>query len=86
MHKLSGMRDPMLNLMINDSTTFDDMLKDQPEDKKKSYKRLRESKGVIRAYYNRIRETFDSPTHTRIPQEKGFYSGDHFRYRSSFEI
>lgn len=38
MHKLSGMRDPMLNLMINDPQTFDEMLEDQPEDKKKQYK------------------------------------------------
>lgn len=36
MHKLSGMRDPMLNLMINDSKTFDDMLDDQPEERKKN--------------------------------------------------
>jgi len=86
MHKLSGMRDPMLNLMINDPATFDDMLEAQAEPQKTNYKRLSEKKSVIRAYYNRIRDTFDSPTHAAMPREKGFYSGDHFRYREFFDI
>lgn len=44
MHKLTGMRDPMLNLMINDPVTFDEMLDDQPPEKQEEYKRLRENK------------------------------------------
>lgn len=44
MHKITGMRDPMLNLMINDPVTFDDMLDEQPPEKREQYKRLRESK------------------------------------------
>jgi len=31
MHKLTGMRDPMLNLMINAPETFDEMLEAMPE-------------------------------------------------------
>lgn len=70
MHKLSGMRDPMLNLMINDPQTFDEMLEDQPEDKKKEYKNLRENRGAISAYYNRLSETYDSPSHVTLHREK----------------
>ncbi len=86
MHKLSGMRDPMLNLMVNDPQTFDEMLEDQPDDKKKEYSRLRESRGTIAAYYNRLRETYDSPSHCQLHREKGFYSGDQFRFRDSFDV
>lgn len=68
------MRDPMLNLMINEPQTFDEMLEDQPEYKKKEYKRLRENKSVISAYYNRLSETYDSPTHCALHRDKGFYS------------
>lgn len=42
MHKLSGMKDPMLNLMINEPVLFEKMLDDQPADKKKEYQKLRE--------------------------------------------
>jgi hypothetical protein len=31
MHKLTGMRDPMLNLMMNAPETFDEMLEAMPE-------------------------------------------------------
>lgn len=86
MNKLSGMRDPMLNLMMNDPQTFDEMLAEQTEPKKSHYRRLNEKKGVIRAYYNRLKDTYDSPTHVNMPRDKGFYSGDHFRYREFFDI
>jgi hypothetical protein len=44
MHKLTGMRDPMLNLMINDPVLFDTLLEKQPEEKKRQYKALREKR------------------------------------------
>gem|GEM_PF-1171774 len=42
MHKLTGLRDPMLNLMINDEPLFNTLLEKQPEEKKEQYKTLRE--------------------------------------------
>ncbi len=85
MHKMSGMRDPMLNLMVNDPTTFDNMLADQPEPERTKYTNLRENKDVIGAYYNRLAEVYNSPTHCALHRDKGYYSGDHFRFRPSFE-
>lgn len=42
MHKLTGMRDPMLNLMINAPETFNEMLEAMPEgQKKKNYEQLK---------------------------------------------
>ncbi len=86
MHKLTGMRDPMLNLMINDPQTFDEMLVDQPEPQKTQYKKMRESRGVISAYYNRLSSTYDSPSHCAMHRDKeGYYDGDHFRFRENFD-
>lgn len=44
MHKMSGMRDPMLNLMINDPALFDELLEKQPADKRKQYEKIRQNK------------------------------------------
>lgn len=41
MHKLSGMRDPMLNLMINAPDQFDAMIEDLPASHQKKYARLK---------------------------------------------
>ncbi|MCB9806918.1 hypothetical protein H6768_03415 [Candidatus Peribacteria bacterium] len=71
MHKLSGMRDPMLNLMINDPALFDELLEHQPEDKKKQYQVLREKKSTVRAYYQRLADTYgDSTSHAAMDRGK----------------
>jgi len=85
MHKLSGMRDPMLNLMINDQPTFNKLLDAQTGQKKADYERLNKNKNIVRAYYDRLINTYDSPSHTGMPRDKGFYSGDHFRFRDNFD-
>ncbi len=65
MHKLSGMRDPMLNLMINDPVLFNDLLEKQPPEKKKQYQRLREKQSTIKAYYQRLSDTHGDSTGDR---------------------
>lgn len=86
MHKLSGMKDPMLNLMVNDPALFDELLEHQPAGKQKEYKMLREKKSVVRAYYQRLGDTFgDSTAHANMDRNKWFYAGDHFRFRDSFD-
>jgi hypothetical protein len=86
MHKLSGMKDPMLNLMINDPVLFDELLEHQPPEKKKQYQKLREHKSTIKAYYNRLADTYgDSTAHAAMDRGKWFYAGDHFRFRDSFD-
>jgi hypothetical protein len=87
MHKMSGMRDPMLNLMMNDPALFDKLLEKQPSGKRKQYERLREKKSVINLYYQRIaKDTYgDSPGHAELKRGEWYYVGDHFRYRKAFE-
>lgn len=86
MHKLSGMKDPMLNLMINDPALFDELLEHQPPAKQAEYKMLREKKSVVRTYYQRLGDTFgDATAHAAMDRNKGFYAGDHFRFRDSFD-
>lgn len=71
MHKLSGMKDPMLNLMINDPVLFDELLEHQPPEKKKQYQKLREHKTTIKAYYNRLADTYgDSTQHAAMDRGK----------------
>jgi hypothetical protein len=86
MHKLSGMRDPMLNLMINAPETFQEMLDNMTGDEKKKYERVREKRGAIVGYHQRLKDTYDSPSHVHMDRGKGFYSGDHFRFRDFFNI
>lgn len=82
MHKLSGMKDPMLNIMINDPALFDELLEHQPAEKQKEYKMLREKKSVVRAYYQRLGDTYgDATSHAAMNRGKGYYAGDHFRFR-----
>lgn len=86
MHKLSGMRDPMLNLMINDPVLFDDLLEKQPPEKKEQYKRLKEKQPTIKAYYQRLADTHgDATSHATIERGKWYYAGDHFRFRKGFD-
>jgi len=70
MHKLTGMKDPMLNLMINAPDTFDEMLEDLPPEKQSMYRRIREKRGSVQAYYDRLKSTYDSPSHTHMPRNK----------------
>lgn len=86
MHKFTGMRDPMLNLMMNAPDTFDEMLDSLPPEKQEMYRRLRDKKGSIQAYYERMKVTYDSPKHAEMPRNKPFYNGDHFRCRDSFDV
>ncbi len=82
MHKVSGMKDPMLNLMINDPALFDELLEHQPAAKQAEYKMLREKKSVVRAYYQRLGDTYgDATSHASMKRDKGYYAGDHFRFR-----
>lgn len=41
MHKMTGMRDPMLNLLINAPDTFDAALEKLPASHRKKYERLK---------------------------------------------
>ena len=67
MHKITGMRDPMLNLMMSDPPLFDKLLEKQPAKKRKQYEMLREKKSVIKLYYGRIADTYgDDPSHAEI--------------------
>ncbi len=67
MHKITGMKDPMLNVMMNDPPLFDKLLEKQPPEKRKQYERLREKKSVINLYYERIVKTYgDSPGHAEM--------------------
>ncbi len=87
MHKLTGMRDPMLNLMINAPETFDEMLEAMPEgQKKKDYQQLKDRRRSIRGYFDRLQGTYDSPSHVGMPRDKAFYTGDHFRFRDDFDV
>lgn len=81
MNKLTGMKDPMLNLMMNAPETFDQLIDSASPDKRKKYNKLREHKWSILAYYDRLKDTYDSPGHAEMPRGKWFYSGDNFRFR-----
>lgn len=87
MHKLTGMRDPMLNLMVNAPDTFEEMLEAMPEwSKKNEYAELKKRKRHITGYVDRLKSTYDSPWHVEIPRNKAFYGGDQFRFRKSFNV
>ncbi len=87
MHKMTGMRDPMLNLMIRAPETFDEMLEAMPEGpKKKNYQELKNRRRSVQGYFDRLYTTYDSPSHTHMPRDKAFYTGDHFRFRDGFDI
>ena len=66
MHKMTGMRDPMLNLMINDRPLFDELLEDLPAHKKPQYEELKKRSGKIQAYYGRMHDMQSSPEHSKI--------------------
>lgn len=44
MDKMTGMRDPMFNIMMNDPQTFDELIDAASPEKKKQYEKLRENK------------------------------------------
>lgn len=83
MYKLSGMRDPTLNLIVNDPKTFHSVLAKLPEHKKWAYERLA---NVVKPYYTRLTKTYDSPSHAGMPRDKGFYAWDQFRFRDNFGV
>gem|GEM_PF-3413035 len=86
MNKMTGMRDPMLNLMINDRPLFDELLESVPEHKKDQYNELKKRSGKIEAYYSRLFDMQSSPDHSAIRGKGKFYDGDQFRFRKSFDI
>ena len=70
MNKMTGMKDPMLNLMMNDSETFDELMQTASPEKKVQYQKLRENKGVVSAYYDRLKDTYDCASHVAMPRGK----------------
>jgi hypothetical protein len=86
MNKLTGLKDPMLNLMINAPETFKEMYNAMPAgSKKEEYKRLIENERTITAYHNRIKTAYDDPAHAGMRNGgQAFYTGNHFRFRDHF--
>ncbi len=70
MYKIAGMKDPMLQMMVNDPATFDEMLDEQPPEKREMYNKLREKKEILRAFHRRIEAVYDSPSHCHSPRDK----------------
>ncbi len=84
MDKMTGMRDPMLNLMINDPVLFGEMMKDLPAEKRAHYEQLQKKSPAIKSYYDRLYKMQSSAAHSNI-RGGAFYEGDHFRFRDSFD-
>ena len=87
--RMTGMRDPMLQLIIHDEDFFDgDLYASLSEGKKKQYERLKipKHRDRIRLYYERLKETNSGATRAALKESEGvFYKWEHFRFRSSFE-
>ncbi len=66
MHKMTGMRDPMLNLMINDPALFNEMMKDLPAEKREHYEQLQKKSPAIKSYYDRLYDMQNSAAHSNI--------------------
>lgn len=66
MHKMTGMRDPMLNLMINDPALFNEMMKDLPAEKRAHYEQLQKKSPAIKSYYDRLYDMQNSAAHSNI--------------------
>lgn len=64
--KMTGMRDPMLNLMINDPVLFGEMMKDLPVEKKAHYEQLQKKSPAIKSYYDRLKSMQETPEHSGI--------------------
>lgn len=84
MDKIAGMRDPMLQLIVNEPAVYDEMLDAQPPEKRAMYDKVREKRDVLRAFHGRIAALYDSPSHCGMKRDKGYYSGDNFRFRDAF--
>lgn len=70
MHKIGGMRDPMLQLIVHDPAVYDEMLDAQPPEKRAMYDEVRKRKDVLRAFHNRITKVYDSPSHCEMKRGK----------------
>mgnify|MGYP000075299420 FL=1 len=66
MHKMTGMKDPMLNLMINDPPLFNEMMKDLPASKREHYEQLQKRSPAIKSYYDRLKSMQESAAHSNI--------------------
>lgn len=84
MDKISGMRDPMIQLMVKDKALFNDLLKDMPESKKLQYREVESRSNYVQGYYDHLYDSQKSANHSNI-RGGAFYDGDNFRYRQSFD-
>lgn len=66
MDKTSGMRDPLIQIMIKDKALFDSLVKDMPEGKRKQYLELQSRSHHIQAYYERMFDMQNSANHSKI--------------------
>lgn len=66
MDKISGMRDPMMQIMVKDKALFDDLIKDMPEAKRKQYEEVRSRSHHVQAYYERMWDMQNSANHSKI--------------------
>ena len=73
---MTGMRDPMLQIIINDPDFFDgDLYASLPDKKKEQYERLRdpEHRDRIRLYYERLKETNSGATYAALKESEGVF-------------
>lgn len=87
MHKMTGMRDPTMDIMIRQPNLFEQNVASIPpgHPKKKQYEYLLEKRSTISAYYDRICEMQNDPNYAGIRWQWEFYAGNHFRVRKGFE-
>lgn len=74
--RMTGMRDPMLQIIINDPDFFDgELYKSLPEHKKSQYDRLRNSehRDKVRLYYERLHETNSGATYAALKESDGVF-------------
>ena len=73
---MTGMRDPMLQLIIHDEDFFDgDLYASLSEGKKKQYERLKipKHRDRIRLYYERLKETNSGATYAALKESEGVF-------------
>lgn len=70
MFKIAGMKDPMLQLIVNEPAVYDELLDAQPPEKREMYNKVREKKDVLRAFHSRMEAVYDSPSHCQMKRDK----------------
>jgi len=88
MGRLTGMKDPLLQIMMTDPKLFDnEIFPSLPDHKKARYERLMDSqhRRKITTYYERLKEFNSSASYAGLKWSDGaFYKWDHFRFRPWF--